>query len=130
MPAYCDLGKRGAFEISKAFFFEGFADLDGPVATKVEKNDTVAVPDGAHGPALTVDNEGGQVLIDYPCMLATVGLNGFPAGCKAPTFSTDMGLPAFCHHVPVGFVAIHGDLHTAASGSDGKIHSVFPVKIG
>ena len=32
-----------------------------------------------------------------------------------------MGSPAGLHHGPVGFVAVHGDLHTAAAGGDGVV---------
>ena len=109
---------------------DNIADLDGTVATEVEEDDAVTIPDGAHGPSVTVDDEGRQVLIDHPGIFGPVGFDGFPAGSKASSFSTDMGLPAFRHHVPIGFIAIHGDLHPAPSGSDGKIHPVFPVKIG
>ena len=35
-----------------------------------------------------------------------------------------MGAPALLHHGPVGFVAVHGDLHTAAAGGDGVVAAV------
>ena len=35
-----------------------------------------------------------------------------------------MGAPAFFHHGPVGFIAIHGNLHTATAGSNGIISAL------
>jgi hypothetical protein len=35
-----------------------------------------------------------------------------------------VGAPALLNHTPVGLVAVHSDLHTAASGSDGVIAAI------
>ena len=40
-----------------------------------------------------------------------------------------MGAPALLHHRPVGLVAVHGDLHTAAAGGDGVI-AALGVQLG
>ena len=50
-------------------------------------------------------------------------------GCKLSAFTQNVGLPAEVNHSPVGFVSVHGDLHSAAAGRDLDI-AVFVGEIG
>ena len=118
-------GKQHTGEISpvklvKILPVEGQRDFLGPVAPEIEKDHAVAVGDPGHGSAGAGDDKGGQVLIDA-AGLGAVGFNCLPGGSEHPAPALHMGAPAGFHHGPVGLIAVHGDLHTAAAGGDGVV---------
>ena len=118
-------GKQHAGEIPpvklvKVLPVEGQRDFLGTVPPEVKEDHAVAVGDPGHGSAGAGDYKGGQVLIDT-AGFGTVGFNCLPGGSEHPALALHMGAPAGFHHGPVGLIAVHGDLHTAAAGGDGVV---------
>ena len=115
-----DTGVAGTVELVEVLPVEGQGDLLGTVAAEVEQDDGVAVGDLCNRLTVPGHHESGQVLVDA-AGLGTVGLNSLSSGSKLTAQALNVGSPALFHHGPVGFVAVHGDLHTAAAGSDGIV---------
>ena len=114
---------RGAHPVEFVKFtahVEALGDFNGPVAPEVEENHAVAVLHGAHRLAVLSNDEGGQILVDHMKLLP-VGFNRFFCRSKLPSFTQYMGVPALFHHAPVGFVPIHGDLHSASAGGNADV---------
>ena len=96
---------------------EGLGDLDRTVAAEVEEDYAVAVFNGAYGSAVFSDNECGEVLVDHAGFRA-VGFDCFFCGSELSAFAENVGVPAVFNHLPVCFVTVHGDLHSAAAACD------------
>ena len=104
------------FEAAVAVF-ECAGDLKRTVAPEVEEYDAVAVVYRADGLAVLCDYKGRKILIDFPGFCA-VRLYCVGCGVEKASFAAYMRVPAFFNHLPVGFVSVHGDDHSAAAGSD------------
>ena len=115
-----DAGVVAAVELVKILAVEGEGDLLRAVAAEVIQHDAVAVGDGRYGLAVALHDKGGQVLIDA-VRLGAVGFDGLLRGREAAGKTLHMGAPAGLDHRPVGLVAVHGDLHSAAAGGDGVV---------
>ena len=110
-------------ELVKVLAVESQRDFLRPVAPEVKENHAVAVGNFRHRLAVPGDDESGQVLIDA-ADLGPVGFDSLPGGSEHPALTLHMGAPTLLHHGPVGFVTVHGDLHTAAAGGDGVVAAV------
>ena len=115
-------------EVVKLLAVKGQGNLLRPVAPEVEEDDAVAVGDLRHRRAAPLNHESGQILVDA-AGLGAVGLDGRLGGGESSALCLDVGAPALLHHRPVGLVAIHGDLHTAAAGGDGVV-AALGVQLG
>ncbi len=115
-----DLGQCAAREPGELFFRQGPRDLDGAIAAEVEEHHRVAVDDLSDGGSVLGDDKSRQILVD-DLGLGAEGLDGFLGRAERAAFAQDMDLPTAVHHAPIGLVAIHGDVHASAAGSDGHI---------
>ena len=115
-------------EVVKVLAVKGQRDLLRPVTPEVEEDDAVAVGDLRHRLAAPLDHESGQILIDA-ARLCAVGLDGRLGRGESSADCLNVGAPALLYHRPVGLVAVHGDLHTAAAGGDGVI-AALGVQLG
>ena len=121
-----NLGSANAVELVKVRArLKGLGDLNGTVAAEVEEYHAVAVLNGAHRLTVFSDHEGRKILVD-DLGLGAVGFDGFLGGGKLSALAQNVGLPTQLYHSPVGFVAIHGDLHTSAAGGDLDIKGTVP----
>ena len=113
-----DVGNADAVEfVEISACFEGLGDFDRAVAAEVVEDDAVAVLDRADGRAVFSDYECGEILVDYAGFRA-VGFDGFFCGSELSAFTEHVGVPAVLDHLPVCFVTVHGDLHSAAAACD------------
>ena len=97
---------------------ERLTDLQCPVAAEVEVNHGIAVGNGTDRSRTVVgDDERGQVLVDRFCFSAE-RFHSFVSGLEISAFPGNVSFPALTDHIPVCAVAVHGDDHTAAAGSD------------
>ena len=115
-----DAGVVAPVKLVKVLPVKGQRNLLGAVTPEVEEDHAVAVFDFGNGCAVPGHHKSGQILVDA-AGFGTVGLNGFLGGGELTALALHMGVPAGLHHGPVGFIAIHGDLHTAAAGGDGVV---------
>jgi hypothetical protein len=111
-----DRRARAAVEGVEGVLLEGTADLDGAVAAEVEQDDASPSRSARRAPSRS-DDEGGEVLVvdlgfsAYKVWTASVAeANGRPGRAR--------GSPAARDHLPVGVVAVHGDVHAPAAGGD------------
>ena len=112
-----DAGIVAPVKVGKVLAVKCQGDLLGAVATEVEEHHAVAVGNFGHGLAILGDDKRRQILIDA-VFLRAVGFNGSLGVGELTADALNMGAPAGFHHGPVGLIAIHGDLHTAAAGGD------------
>jgi hypothetical protein len=61
------------------------------------------------------DDEGRQILVDRPRKPRAQHLDRGRSAVVLVPFAEDVRVPAFLDHIPVGFVAIHGDVHPATT---------------
>ena len=116
-----DLRVRNAFELVELGIIERFADFDRAVAAEVEVNDDVAVLDCPDGRLAVVgDDERRKILVDGLGLCAE-RFDRFLSGLEEASFSRDVSFPALADHVPVCAVAVHGDVHASAAGSDAVV---------
>ena len=102
---------------------EGLGDLNGAVAAEVVEDHGVAVVDGTHRLTVLGDDEGRQILVD-DAQLGAVGLHGLGGRSELTAVAQHVGVPAALHHRPVGLVAVHSHLHTAAARGDGDVEGL------
>ncbi len=120
------MGPIAPIKGGKVFLLESAGNFNGAIAPEVIENYTVAVFDFAHGLLTIVHNhKPGQILINAVVLLP-IGFNGFFGRAESSAFAPHMDVPTFFHHVPVGFVTIHGNLHSAASGCNFHIKMIVP----
>ena len=112
-----------AVEFIKVLAVKGKRNFLGAVAAEIIKNNAVAVCDFCNRLAVFGNHKGGKILVNA-AGFGAIGLNGLLCACKLTADALYMGFPAGFDHGPVGFVAIHGDLHSAAAGSDAVITAV------
>ncbi len=112
------LRHANAVELVETRFFESARDFDRAVAAEVEENHRVAVFDRTDRLAVLANHEGWQILIDRPGKPGAQRLDCRRGAGVLLTAAEDVRLPASVDHRPVGLVAIHRDVHAAATGSD------------
>ena len=109
-----------AVKFVEGFFFEGAGDFDGAVATEVEEHHGVAVVDGTDRSSVLSDYERREILVNG-LGLATEGFDSLGGVVEVAAFAEHVGLPAEFHHLPVGVVTVHGNLHTATAASNADV---------
>ena len=113
-----------AVELVEFFpFVERLADFLRPVSAEVEQDDAVAVFDRSNRFSVFGDDESWQILVDNAAFVA-VCLDSFSRRGELASFAMHVDIPSFLDHRPVGFVAVHRDLHTAAAAGDARVERV------
>ena len=106
---------------------ECLGNFNSAVASEVEEYNGVAVVDCSYRLAVFGDNERGKILVDGVCF-GSVCFNSLVSGRKVSAFAEDVSLPTELYHMPVSFVTVHCDNHSAAAGRDFDI-AVFVGKL-
>ena len=112
------IGPYPPVEIGEFVLFKRRSDFQRTVAAEVVEDHRIVVFHGTHRSfAIFGDDKSIQILVDGTGGFTQFG-NCFVGGSKHLAFAVNMDFPTGFHHCPVGVVAVHGDLHTAAAGSD------------
>ena len=119
-----DLRMPDAVEHVKVCLLEGAGDLKGAVPAEIEQQHAVAVFDGTGRTAVPINDKRGEILVDDARMFFPENADGIRGGGERLAFAQHMGVPAALDHAPVGFVAVHGDLHAPAAARDRAVKGI------
>ena len=103
---------------------EGGGNLQRAVPTEIEIDDAVPVLNPSHRLAVLGDDELVHVLVQQSGIFAAVHFNCLAGTGKLAALTQDMGVPAPLHHGPVGIIAIHSQVHAAATGGDAVVSTL------
>ena len=121
-----DFRQGAPFKLVEILFHKGPGYSNGPVSPEIEEYNGITVHNGAQWPSPGINhNKGVHILIGHTFIFCIESPDGFLRRGKGSALAQDMGLPSLLHYVPVCIVAIHGYLHTTATGCDAIIHPPF-----